>query len=168
MPVWRRVFFLTGVWVFEFGISLTLINHFPLVVIVYVGFCVPFSVYVLTGFFRSIPRQLLGAAKVDGANHHQVILHAIMLFTTSPLVTLSMVNGLWAWNELLIFLVFLQGLTSTTLMAGSARGIRRDVRDLPLIMAGSFLASIALLFVISFGQRYFVKGFLGDYSRQGI
>jgi len=136
-----------------------LISLFLSLVIVCVGFCVRTSVYALTGFFRSIPRQLLGAAKVDYANHLQIILHAIMLFTTSPLVTLSMVNGLWAWNALLISLVFLQGVASTTSMAGLAPGIRRDVRDLPLIMAGSFLARIPLLFFISF---------LGAYSRQGI
>ena len=150
---------------FALMIKAHLINRYPSAITVYAGFCVPFSVYVLTVFFRSIPGELLDAAKVDGASHLQIIRHVIVPLARAPLVTLSIVNGLWVWNELLIALMFLQSETSTTLMAALARGTSRDVRNVPLIMAGAFSASIPVLFLMGFGQRYFVRGFLGGHAR---
>jgi raffinose/stachyose/melibiose transport system permease protein len=69
------------------------------------------------------------------------------------------------WNELLVALLFLQSEKTTTLMASLARGTSRDVRNVPLIMAGVAVASIPAILFVFFGQRYFVKGFLGGSSK---
>jgi raffinose/stachyose/melibiose transport system permease protein len=145
--------------------KLHLINRFPSAITVYVGFTLPFSIYVLAGFFQSIPGELIDAAKVDGAEHLQIIRHIIMPLAKAPIITLCIINGLWVWNELLVALLFLQSETSTTLMASIARGISRDVRNIPIIMAGCAIASIPSMLFVFFGQRYFVRGFLGGSSR---
>ena len=145
---------------------LGLIDRYPSVVIVYVGICVPFSVYVLVVFFMSLPGSLLDAARVDGASHLRIIWHIVLPLAKAPLVTLSLVNGLWVWNELLIAMLFLQSEKSSTLIASIARGMSRDSRNVPLIMAGCALASIPAIAGVVFGQRFFVRGFLGGYSNE--
>ncbi len=144
---------------------LNLINRYPSAIIIYAGFCIPFSIYVFRGFFGSIPKEMLDAARVDGANHLQIIWYIIMPLARAPVVTLALINGLWVWNELLIALMFLQSETTTTIMAALARGTSRDVRNIPLITAGAFAASIPVLILIGFGQRYFIRGLLGGYSK---
>jgi ABC-type glycerol-3-phosphate transport system permease component len=144
---------------------LHLLNSYPSAIIIYVGFTMPFSIYVLTGFFQSIPSELIDAARVDGAEHPQIIRHVIFPLSKAPIVTLAIVNGLWVWNELFIALLFLQRETSTTLMASLARGTSRDVRNVPLIMAGCAIASIPSILFLFFGQKYFIKGFLGGTSK---
>lgn len=140
---------------------LQLINKYPSAILVYVGFCLPFSIYIFRGFFSSLPVELLDAARVDGAGHLHLIWYIILPLASAPMVTLALINGLWVWNELLIALMFLQSETSTTIMASLARGTSRDVRNIPLITAGAFAASLPVLFLIGYGQRYFVRGFLG-------
>jgi ABC-type glycerol-3-phosphate transport system permease component len=109
--------------------------------------------------------EMLDAARVDGANHLQTIWYIIMPLARAPVVTLALVNGLWVWNELLIALMFLQSESTTTIMAALARGTSRDVANIPLITAGAFAASIPVLILIGFGQRYFIRGFLGGSSK---
>jgi ABC-type glycerol-3-phosphate transport system permease component len=141
--------------------QLHLLNHYASAIIVYVGFTIPFSIYVLTSFFRSIPGALIDSAWVDGASHLQIIRHVMVPLSKAPIMTLAVVNGLWVWNELLIALLFLQKETSTTMMASLARGTSRDVRNVPLIMAASAIASLPPILFLFFGQKYFIRGFLG-------
>ena len=93
---------------FSLGVELNLINTFRLVILIYVGLMLPFSIYMLWAFFRTIPGALLEAATVDGANSVQIFLRVVLPLSGAPLVTLAVVNVLWAWNELLFALIFLQ------------------------------------------------------------
>jgi ABC-type glycerol-3-phosphate transport system permease component len=137
---------------------LKLLNQYPSVVIIYTGFILPFSIFLLTGFFRSIPEALTEAAKIDGASDLQVLRSVILPLAKAPLVTLFLVNGLWVWNELMIAVMFLQKEEMRTLMAGMAFLLGRNVRQLSLLMAASVLASVPMFAVLIAGQRAFVKG----------
>ena len=106
---------------FLLGAELDLIDTRRIVIAIYVGLMMPFSVYMLAAYFRTIPRSLIEAAEIDGANSFQVFLRVVMPLSGAPLITLAVVNVLWVWNELLIALVFLQSQDSLTLMAGPDR-----------------------------------------------
>src|SRR5919198_954898 len=93
---------------FVFGVKLGWISTFRLVILIYVGLMLPFSVYMLTNFFRTIPSSLIEAARLDGASSWDVFLRIVLPLSRAPLATLAVVNLLWVWNELLIALVFLQ------------------------------------------------------------
>ncbi len=138
--------------------NIGLINQYFSAIIVYIGFILPFSIFILTGYFRSIPQELIDAAKIDGANELRILTHIIMPLSKAPLATLAIVNGLWVWNELLIALMFLQSERMRTLMTGIAYLYGRNARNIPLIMSGSVLASVPMLVILAFGQRYFVRG----------
>ncbi len=143
---------------FLLGVQLDLINTFRLVIVIYVGLMLPFSIYMLTAYFRTVPSALLDAAIVDGATEVQVFRRIVLPLSKAPLLTLLVVNLLWVWNELLIALVFLQSDDSRTLMAGLTAFQNRYNLDIPVVMAGLTLATLPIFILYLFGQRYFMRG----------
>ena len=143
---------------FVFGANIGQISTFRLVILIYVGLMLPFSVYMLTNFFRTIPASMIEAARIDGASSWRVFRRIVLPLSAAPLVTLAVVNLLWVWNELLIALVFLQDDSKKTLMIGITGFQSRYSLDVPAIMAGLTLATLPIVTVYIFGQRYFVRG----------
>jgi raffinose/stachyose/melibiose transport system permease protein len=138
--------------------SIELVNTYEGAILIYAGLTLPFSVYMLTNFFRSIPSELVESARMDGAKPFSILLRIVLPLSMPALVTLVVVNALWVWNELLIALVFLPGDELKTLMVGVTVFQNRYNLDVPVTMAGMLLASIPMLLVYLFGQRYFVRG----------
>lgn len=128
------------------------------VIILYAGLTLPFSVYLLSNFFRAIPREMFESAVIDGASHLRILLRIVLPLSLPALVTLVVVNALFVWNELLIALVFLPDEGKRTLMVGVTVFRSRFNLDVPVTMAGMLLASIPMLILYVVGQRYFIRG----------
>jgi ABC-type glycerol-3-phosphate transport system permease component len=143
---------------FQFGARLGWISTFRIVIIVYVGLMLPFSVYLLANFFRTIPRSILEAAAIDGASAWRTFRRIVLPLSGPPVVTLFVVNLLWVWNELLLALVFLQSDSKKTLMVGITGFQSRYSLDIPTVMAGMSIATLPLVLTYIFGQRYFIQG----------
>jgi ABC-type glycerol-3-phosphate transport system permease component len=143
---------------FVFGVRIGQISTFRLVILIYVGLMLPFSVFMLTNFFRTIPASMIEAAVIDGASSWRVFRRIVLPLSAAPLVTLGVVNLLWVWNELLIALVFLQDDSKKTLMVGITGFQSRYSLNVPAIMAGLTLATLPIVTVYIFGQRFFVRG----------
>ena len=138
--------------------DLGLISTYRGVIIIYAGLTAPFSVYLLTSFFRTIPDELIESAMADGASHFRVLWQIIAPLSAPALVTLIVVNSLWVWNELLIALVFLPEDRLKTLMVGITVFQGRYALDVPVLMAGMLLASVPMLVLYLIGQRFFIRG----------
>ncbi len=136
----------------------SLVSTYWGVIILYAGLTLPFSVYLLSNFFRAIPRELFESAAMDGASHFKIFSRILMPLSAPALVTLVVVNALWVWNELLIALVFLPDEDKRTLMVGVTVFQGRYNLDVPLTMAGMCLASIPMFLLYLFGQRLFIRG----------
>lgn len=143
---------------FQLGANLGLISTYQILVIVYVGLTLPFSIYMLANFFRTIPRSLLEAASIDGASPLRAFVSVVLPLSGPPLVTVFVVNLLWAWNELLLALVFMQQDELKTLMIGITGFQSRYSLDIPTVMAGLTIATLPLVLLYVFGQRYFMAG----------
>jgi ABC-type glycerol-3-phosphate transport system permease component len=143
---------------FQLGAKLGWISTFRLVIIIYVGLMLPFSIYLLANFFRAIPNSLLEAASIDGAGAWRSFTQIVLPLSGAPIATLAVVNLLWVWNELLLALVFLQSDTKKTLMVGITGFQSRYSLDIPTVMAGMSLATLPLVVTYLFGQRYFIQG----------
>jgi ABC-type glycerol-3-phosphate transport system permease component len=143
---------------FVFGARLGWISTFRLVILIYVGLMLPFSVFMLTSFFRTIPASLVEAATIDGAGSWSVFRRVILPLSAGPIATLGVVNLLWVWNELLIALVFLQDDSKKTLMVGITGYQSRYSLNVPAIMAGLTLATLPIVTLYLFGQRFLVRG----------
>ena len=77
-------------------------------ILIYAGLITPFSVYLLTTFFRTVPNELFESARMDGANDFTILLKIVLPLSAPALVTLLVVNSLYVWNDLLIAIIFLQ------------------------------------------------------------
>jgi len=128
------------------------------VILVYAGLLTPFSVYLLTSFFRAVPNALIEAMSIDGAASHTVLLRLLLPLTAPALATLIVVNALWVWNDLLIALVMLPRDELRTLMVGVTVFGSRYNADVPVAMTGMLLASLPMLILYLVGQRYFIRG----------
>jgi len=138
--------------------QLALISTYWGVVLIYAGLTLPFSVYLLSNFFRAIPRELFESAAMDGASHFRILWRVVLPLSAPALITLVVVNALWVWNELLIALVFLPDEEKRTLMVGVTVFQSRYNLDIPVTMAGMLLASVPMFLLYVFGQRLFIRG----------
>ena len=150
---------------FLFFVNLGLVNSRLAVVIIYVGLLIPFSVYLLANFFATIPRSLEEAARIDGAGSLRVLRHVITPLSAPAIVTVIVVNTVWVWNELLIALVFLQDDNARTLTAGLTFFQGRFMTNEPLVMTGALVATLPMLALYIFGQRYFIRGLSAGFGK---
>lgn len=127
-------------------------------IIVYAGLLTPFSVYLLTSFFRAIPTALIDAASIDGAANHTILLRIVLPLSAPAIVTLIVVNALWVWNDLLIALVLLPKDDLKTLMTGITTFGSKYNSDVPVAMMGMLIASVPMLILYLVGQRWFIRG----------
>ena len=97
---------------------------------------------------------------MDGANDLTILRKVVIPMARAPIMTLVIVNGMWVWNELLIAILFLQKDDMRTLMTGIAYLHGRNIRNIPLIMSGSVLASLPLFLALAVGRRSFVRGLM--------
>jgi ABC-type glycerol-3-phosphate transport system permease component len=151
---------------FQLGADLHQISTYQVVIVIYTGLMLPFSIYLLASFFSQIPEGLVEAAIVDGASMWTVFRRVVLPLSGPPLITLGVVNLLWAWNELLIALVFLQSDTKKTLMVGISEFQSKFNLNIPVTMAGLSLAVLPLVAVYLFGQRYFITGLTAGALRE--
>lgn len=138
--------------------NLSLVGTYQGVILIYAGLTIPFSVYMLSTFFRTVPRELFESAALDGASHFRTLLAIVLPLSAPALVTLVVVNTLWVWNDLLIALVFLPSDEQKTLMVGLTVFRSRYNLDVPVTMAGLLLAALPMVAVYLFGQRFFIRG----------
>lgn len=87
--------------------QLQLINTMPGLIIVYVSLAIPFTVFILTGFFSSIPRDLEEAALIDGCTDFALFRRIMAPLATPGIITVAIFNTINIWNEYQLALVFL-------------------------------------------------------------
>jgi alpha-glucoside transport system permease protein len=129
------------------------------VVLFHVAFGLPFGVFLLRNFFIGIPRDLLEAARSDGASEAQVFLRVVLPIGWPAVMSLAVFEFLWVWNDLLVALVF-----ATSDNAPITYTLREQTRafssNLDVISPGSLLSMLVPLLVFFVFQRYFVRSVL--------
>ena len=143
---------------FVFMVDTGWINHLQSVIVFYSGLLVPFGIFFLTNFFRTVPLELIEAAAVEGAGPFTVLRRVVLPLSGAATFTLVIVQSIWVWNELLIALVFLQNESARTLMAGLTQFQGRYSTNQPLVLAGALVAIAPIVLLYLAGQRFFVRG----------
>jgi alpha-glucoside transport system permease protein len=124
------------------------------------AFGLPLGIFLLRNFFITLPRDLIEAAKVDGASHLRIFLKVVLPLSVPALASFAVFQFLWVWNDLLMALIFVQNpdlwpMTIRINQLQSTYGI-----EWHLLSAGAFLLMIVPLIVFFALQRYFVQGLL--------
>ena len=140
--------------------KLDLISTFHGAILIYAGLITPFSVYLLTTFFRTLPRELFESARIDGAGDLTILWMVVLPLSLPALLTLVVVNSLYVWNDLLIAIIFLQDDAKRTLMAGISVFQGRYNNQIPLTMAGMVIASAPMVILYVSFQKYFIRGLM--------
>ena len=135
-------------------------SHFALF-IAYTAFSLPFTIWLLRGFFESIPMELEEAAEIDGASMLTTF-HKIILPLAGPgLAAVTMFSFIRAWNEFLFALVFLSSRELFTMPIGLASFQEEFTFRWDLIMAGAGIITLPILLLFLLMQRFIVQGLLG-------
>jgi multiple sugar transport system permease protein len=123
-----------------------------------------FGVFFLRQFFLGLPEELEEAAALDGAGRWRTFLTVVLPLSRPALVTLGMLSFLTNWNDFLWPVYVLFSPESQTLPAGLATLQNANAVRYDLLMAGAVIASVPVLILYAFAQRYVVEGV----SRAGL
>ncbi|NUL83221.1 MAG: carbohydrate ABC transporter permease [Armatimonadetes bacterium] len=129
-------------------------------IFIYVGASLPFTVFVLTSFFRTIPSEMREASMLDGASEFRTFFRVMMPLARPGLTTAAIFNFLGLWNEYLFGLVFLNSNHLKTLPLG-LQGIAMQSQyknDFGLLFAALTIAMLPTLFVYLVLQERLTKG----------
>jgi alpha-glucoside transport system permease protein len=129
------------------------------VVLFHVAFGLPFAVFLLRNFFAGIPRDLLEAARMDGAGEWRVFSRVVLPLGVPAIASLGIFQFLWVWNDLLVALVFASP-GAAPLTVALREQTRQFGSNIDVLAPGAFLSLIVPLVVFFAFQRYFVQGVL--------
>ncbi len=124
-------------------------------------FALPLAIYLLHNFIVGIPRELMEAAYVDGANHFTVFRRIVLPLAIPGIASIAIFQFLWVWNDLLVALTFASGTEEVApINSKLASLVGQYGSGYTQLSAGAFI-TIALPLVVFFSlQRYFVRGLL--------
>ncbi|TQL48831.1 carbohydrate ABC transporter membrane protein 2 (CUT1 family) [Homoserinimonas aerilata] len=127
-------------------------------------FALPLAIFLLHNFISEIPRELVEAARVDGAGHGQIFFRVILPLTMPAIASFGIFQFLWVWNDLLVALIFADGAVAPmTKLLAEITGSRGQ--DWHLLTAGAFISILVPLVVFFALQRYFVRGLLAGSTK---
>jgi multiple sugar transport system permease protein len=138
---------------------LNLGNTLSAVMLTYPTLLVPFCAWLLMGYFKSVPRELEEAARIDGASRFQAMLRVVLPLCTPGLLSAGIFAFTLAHNEFLYALIFLTKSEVRTVPVGAITElIRGDVFYWGQLMAAALLGSIPVAVIYSFFVDYYVAG----------
>ncbi|MEV6421005.1 carbohydrate ABC transporter permease [Streptomyces sp. NPDC051662] len=141
--------------------NLHLINSLAGLIIVYVVWNLPFSLWMLQGYVKSVPRSLEEAAAMDGAGRLRTLVSVVLPLLAPGLVATLMFSFVTAWNEFFFALVLLKSPENQTMSVILTHFIGAEgVADLGPLAAASVLATIPSLLFFALLQRRLVGGML--------
>ena len=138
--------------------GLGLVNTYWALILPQIALSLPFGTYLMWTTFRNLPRELIDAAVIDGANK-RVILWRILVPLARPTLSVLMIFFfIWTWNEFLIPLVLVSDDSLRTLPIGIAFFQGRYTTDIPVLAAGATIVAAPLIVVYLIFQRQFIHG----------
>lgn len=138
--------------------SLRLINTYPGLVLPYLTFAMPLTVWLLTGFFRQLPADLEEAALVDGASRWQTMIRVVLPLAAPGLATTAILTFLYCWNEFLFALSFTLGPERQTVPVAIALFRGRYQVPWGQILAAAIVATAPVAALVLAFQRRIVQG----------
>ena len=139
-------------------------NSYSQVWIAHTIFALPLAIFLLHNFISEIPRELIEAARVDGAGHGQIFFRIVLPLTFPAIASFAIFQFLWVWNDLLVALVFADGgVAPMTKLLAEISGNRGQ--DWYLLTAGAFISILVPLIVFFSLQRFFVRGLLAGSTK---
>jgi multiple sugar transport system permease protein len=135
-------------------------------ILVYPSFTIPFAVWLLMGFFKSVPQELEDAALMDGCSRIGALLRIVLPVSVPGIITVVIFTFSLAVNEFVYAITFITTSTNRTLTVGVPTDlIRGDLYNWPGIMAAVLIPAIPLALIYNAFLNRFIAGFTGGAFR---
>ena len=134
-------------------------KSYPGVWMAHTGFGLASTTFLLRNFLKSLPNEMMEAAKVDGATHYDIFLRIILPLSVPAFASIFILQFLWCWNDLLVGLVFLDQVPSEIILTAKLKellGSRGE--NWEILTTGAFVSMTVPLFIFFALQRYFIRG----------
>jgi raffinose/stachyose/melibiose transport system permease protein len=124
------------------------------------GLSTAFGTFWMRAFFRSVPRSLIEAARLDGSSSWVTLWRVVLPVGRPAVLTMVVLVFMWTWNEFLLALVMVSDESLRTAPLGLAFFQGRNTNDEALLAAGSLIVAAPVVVVYLFLQRHFIRGML--------
>jgi alpha-glucoside transport system permease protein len=144
--------------IFKLYSDLNLFDTVLGLILFHTAFGLPFAIFLLRNFFIGIPRDLMEAARIDGASEVRIFLRLMLPLALPAIASLAIFQFLWTWNDLLVALTF--GRETQPITVAIFTQLRQFGSNIELIAPAAFVSLTIPLAVFFAFQRYFVQGLL--------
>ena len=134
-------------------------KSYPGVWMAHTGFGLASTTFLLRNFLKSLPAEMMEAAKVDGATHYDTFLRIVLPLSIPAFASIFILQFLWVWNDLLVGLVFLDQVPSEIILSAKLRellGSRGE--NWEILTTGAFISMTIPLLIFFSLLRYFIRG----------
>ncbi len=135
-------------------------NGVPAIWLAHTIFAMPLAIFLLKNFIGSLPREIMEAARVDGASHMTIFLRIVLPLSVPAIASIGIFQFLWVWNDLLVAKVFGGGAANQPMTFAMVDMVGTKGNEWQLLTAGAFITMVVPLIVFLSLQRYFVRGLL--------
>jgi alpha-glucoside transport system permease protein len=129
------------------------------VIIFHTAFGLPFAIFLLRNFFGEIPRELLEAARLDGAGEVRLFTRVVMPLGGPAIASLGIFQFLWVWNDMLVALIFADS-GNPPITVALQQQVRQFGNNIDVLAPGAFVSMVIPLIVFFAFQRQFVSGMM--------
>jgi alpha-glucoside transport system permease protein len=144
--------------IFSFYNTFNLFDTVPGLILFHTAFALPFGIFLLRNFFAGIPKDLMEAARIDGASEIRLFFKVVLPLGLPAIASLAIFQVLFVWNDLLIGLVLAQA--NQPIAPHIASQLRQFGSNLDVLAPASFFSAVIPLIIFAAFQRYFVQGLL--------
>jgi alpha-glucoside transport system permease protein len=137
-----------------------LLNGFGAIWLTHTAFALPFGIFLLRNFFITLPRDLIEAARIDGASTMGIFRKIVVPLSVPAIAAYGIFQFLWVWNDLLMALVFVQRGDAWPMTKAIQNLLTQYGTEWHLLAAGAFILMAVPLLVFFSLQRFFVQGLL--------
>jgi len=138
--------------------TFSLFDTIPGLILFHSAFALPFAIFLLRNFFAGIPRDLMEAARIDGASEIRLFFKVVLPLGIPAIASLAIFQVLFVWNDLLIGLVMAQ--QNQPIAPELASQLRQFGSNLDVLAPAAFFSAVIPLTIFALFQRYFVQGLL--------
>jgi raffinose/stachyose/melibiose transport system permease protein len=138
--------------------ALGIFDTYWALIVLYTAFRIPFTVFLIRAYMITLSHEMEDAAIVDGASRWQIFWLVVMPLSRPIIVSAALLQALFAWNEFVFALVFINDSDLKTLPVGLLAMQGRVLSDWPVLFAALTIASIPMILLFLAGQRQFIRG----------
>lgn len=143
---------------YKFMVDIGGMNQYWGIILLFITFNLPMTIFLYTGFISTIPRDLDEAAMIDGAGRFQLFFTVILPLLKPVTATVIILSGVAVWNDYQFSIFFLQKPEMRTITVALSSFFGQYTSNVGWVAAGSFMGAIPMTIVYLFLQRYFVSG----------